>query len=71
MKYKPSKVGDPCPHCTRPVIYQSHDAGWKPKGSQEYYFKWWLRCTECNYVQYFNRAKVWLTRRPGRPTPLD
>ncbi len=57
-----AKVSSPeeaCPRCQEfQLTWKEHRPGWRPKPAQPYYFSRWLKCGECDFVQYIDEFKV-------------
>lgn len=52
---------DACPRCKEfQLTWREHRPNWKPKKESPYFFTRWLKCGECDFVQFFEEYKIML-----------
>lgn len=66
-KLKVTAIGDPCRHCSTPVVRQEHSKQPKHKPGG-YYYEWWLRCAKCGALYMQEPAKRFFDAATAAPS---
>lgn len=63
--------GQPCRHCSTPVVRREHNPPRKLKRPRAYYFRWWYACPACGVVYLVEAAKTYqATDQPAATKPV-